>query len=129
MVVYFYSGHWWIFTPALTVSAGNRSRVEQIHRLLREVSEAGDLGTRFYSVVDRDSGHEERVAGSYHWDRYHIENYLLEPKYILIVLKDLDLASKGFKTSPAIMRKLKECANETLNGLLRHELGSELINH
>ncbi len=61
------------------ISAGNRTQVERLHHLLRKASEAGELGAKFFSVVDQDSRSVERAADSYEWDRYHIENYLLEP--------------------------------------------------
>jgi hypothetical protein len=112
------------FSDAVNVvSAGHRARVEQLHELLRKASAAGKLGAKFFSIVDRDSGLVERAAGSYQWDRYHIENYLLEPKYILAVLRDLNLIPKdGDLKEEDIRSHLVNCANETLASLVRHEL-------
>lgn len=104
------------------ISAGHRARVEQLHDLLRRASKSGSLAAQFFSVVDRDSGSIERAADSYQWDRYHIENYLLEPKYVLAVLKDLSKASKMLDTESKILKNLRECAEKTLEDLVRHEL-------
>lgn len=105
-----------------SISAGHRARVERLHDLLRTASESGSLGARFFSIVDRDSGPVERAADSYQWGRYHIENYLLEPKYIFAVLQDLNRTPKGLKSEADIRKKLNKCAKATLNGLVRHEL-------
>jgi predicted ATPase len=104
------------------ISAGNRARVERLHDLLRKASEAGSLAARFFSIVDQDSGPVERAADSYQWDRYHIENYLLEPEYILAVMRDLNLISEGLETESDIQEQLKQCAEATLDSLVRHEL-------
>jgi hypothetical protein len=107
-----------------TVSVGHRARVERVHELLRKVSESGRLGARFFSVVDRDSGPVERAADAYQWDRYHIENYLLEPEYILAVLRDLNFNQPPVVSAEQVRSRLLECAGETLSDLVRHELES-----
>jgi energy-coupling factor transporter ATP-binding protein EcfA2 len=107
------------------VSAGHRSRVEQLHELLRKASAAGKLGAKFFSIVDRDSGMVERAADSFQWDRYHIENYLLEPEYILAALRDLNLVPRHGMTVDDIRAILLTCARETLASLVRHELETD----
>lgn len=104
------------------ISAGHRARVEQVHDLLRKASESGSLGARFFSVVDRDSGPVERAADAFQWDRYHIESYLLEPEYILAVLKDLNASKHPVASVDQIRDQLMKCAGETLPDLVRHEL-------
>jgi predicted ATPase len=104
------------------ISVGSRTRVEKIHDLLRIANEKGGLGARFFSIVDQDSGAIERAAGAYQWDRYHIENYLLEPLHILAVLKDLNLTQSGLSSVDDVQNCLKKCAEGTLDSLIRYEL-------
>jgi len=104
------------------ISVGHRARVEQVHDLLRKASESGRLGARFFSVVDRDSGPVERAADAFQWDRYHIESYLLEPEYILAVLKDLNASEHPVASVDQVRDQLMKCAAETLSDLVRHEL-------
>jgi hypothetical protein len=56
----------------------------------------------------------------YSWDVYHIENYFLEPKFIGKVLASLNLGSS--LTDEAIWDELRQCAQDTLPQLIRHEL-------
>lgn len=107
-----------------TISAGDKGKVQQLHNLLKRASDSGSLGSRFYSIVDRDSGFVERGSDSFAWDRYHIENYLLKSKFLLLVLDDLNIQCEEIESTEAITRALKECAKETLDGLVRHELES-----
>ena len=68
------------------VSGGNRYRVETLHKTLERSVEAGNIPIKIYSVVDKDTGPEIGPTSDFRrhfsWDVYHIENYLLEPKFI-----------------------------------------------
>lgn len=108
-----------------TISAGDREKVQNLHALLKKASESRKIDSKYFSIVDRDSGPIERSADSYSWDRYHIENYLLESSYILEVLKDLNTKSEKLKTPNDVDKELVVCAQETLNDLVRHELESK----
>ena len=92
------------------ISVGSRTNVQEVHDLLRKASKSGGLATKFYSIVDMDSGNIERGANANGWDRYHIENYLLEPKYILMAIQDIDLSSDNLKTESAVLEELRYCA-------------------
>ena len=111
-----------LLAGANAISAGSRGRVQQLHDLLRKASDEGTLGARFYSIVDRDSGPVERAANAFTWDRYHIENYLLEPRFILAVLQDLDIRPPGLRSTAGVRTRLARCAQDTLSSLVRHEL-------
>jgi hypothetical protein len=54
------------------------------------------------------------------WNVYHIENYFLEPKYIARVLSSLNMDS--VLSEEAIWDELRQCAQDTLPQLIRHEL-------
>lgn len=106
------------------ISAGSKKRVKQLHSLLEETKESGVLKSDFYSIVDKDSSESLSSSHSYSWDRYHIENYLLESKFIFEVLEELNETSV-ITSAGEVHDKLKECAKSTLDKLVRHELESK----
>ncbi len=111
------------------ISAGSRTRVRRLHRLLDTAAEKGGLPARFYSIVDRDSGGSS-AAGTkrqFRWDKYHIENYLLEDEFILRVLRRLSRAEDSLDSMSAIAGSLKSAAEATLNSLVCHRL-REVLN-
>jgi len=105
------------------ISAQDKSRVRQLHALLRDAHEAGTLPFKVYSITDRDSDQATiAIPRELRWDVYHIENYLLESKYILRTLNDLHLRSGAFSSESDVENGLREAAEETMSDLIRHEL-------
>jgi predicted ATPase len=118
------------FASAVTlISSGNKRRVQTLHGLLDHLRKEGGLsGWSFYSITDSDAAFDgETSTKAYHWDRYHIENYLLEPDYILRVLQDLNVATV-LSTPEAVAQALRSSAEECLLDLVRHEL-EQFANH
>ncbi len=110
---------------ANTVSAGSKQRVRGLHEILSVALEKGQVPMKIFSIVDSDSDAESENPvpdQSFEWDVYHIENYLLEPKFILKIVKDLGVTS--FASEEEIYVALRECAKETMVGLIRHQLGA-----
>ena len=77
-----------------------------------------------YSIVDRDdSGKiDDEVKGRFTWDVYHIENYLLDPKVVLAVLKNTTLQDTGFKDVTEIEETFREIAKGQIDRLVEHSL-------
>lgn len=104
------------------ISGSNKSRVRGLHALLERLAQSEKLPPyRVYSIIDKDSGSEEQApsVNRYSWDVYHIENYLLEPKYIRMALSDLT----GLRTAmgdTVIASELASCASETISALVAH---------
>jgi hypothetical protein len=108
-----------------TVSAGNKQRVRGLHEVLAVALEKGEVPMKIFSIVDPDAEEANPVAGHrFSWDVYHIENYLLESRYIFKTIKDIGVTS--YSTEEEIYAALRECARETLAGLVRHRLASEV---
>jgi hypothetical protein len=87
------------------------------------------LGARFYAIRDRDSTkptEEEPATRLYSWDAYHIENYLLEPKFVCTALGELSRADGALADADAVEVALKACAAETVGGLVRHRIVTEV---
>lgn len=107
-----------------SISAGSRTNVSNLQSILKAASEEGIISKIFISIVDRDSGKvtDNLESLEYSWDVYHIENYLLNETYIHKTLNDLGLANENLNSEEKILFKLKECAKNTLNFHVRHEL-------
>lgn len=108
---------------ANTVSAGSKQRVRGVHEILKAALEKGEVPMKIFSIVDPDSETGNPVPDqSFEWDVYHIENYLLDPKFVLSVARDLGVTS--YSTEEDVYAALRECARETMTGLVRHKLAS-----
>ena len=82
------------------------------------------MPAKFYAITDSDG----EAAGSggpttrFAWNAYHIENYLLEPRFILKVLQDLNLAATPVDSIDGVTAALCVCAEETIPTLVGHSL-------
>ena len=117
------------------VSGGNRFRVEMLHRTLEQSVQAGNIPVKIYSVVDKDSGIEIDSSGEfsrhYSWDVYHIENYLLEARFIDEALKHVNIYHNDLSSTEEIDKCLTQIAEAHIGELISHkirgEIGSELV--
>ena len=117
------------------VSGGNRFRVETLHRTLEQSVQAGNIPITIYSVVDKDSGAEIDASGEfsrhYSWDVYHIENYLLEARFIDEALKHVNIYHNDLSSIEEIERCLTQIAEAQIGELISHkiraEIGTELV--
>ena len=112
------------------VSGGNRSRVETLHKTLERSVQAGKIPIKIYSVVDKDSGAEIDSSGElrrhYSWDVYHIENYLLDARFISEVLKNMDVHHNDVASVDGIERRLTQIAEAQMGQLISHKIRTEI---
>lgn len=105
------------------LSGTNKVRVKALLETLASGAEKG-IDTKFYAIVDRDTDEFDPSAKEkvdlFSWDVYHIENYLLEPQYVLKAMHSLGLG-KEF-TEDKVLDQLRECAREIRPELLRMKL-------
>ncbi len=108
------------------ISGGMKGKVIELHKMLSEVADKGMLPMKFFAIVDWDREDElmGETASIYKWDVYHIENYLLEEKYILYAIRDLALS--GDWDEKKVKKELKNCAKELLGELVHHKITKEL---
>ena len=100
------------------VSGGNKSTVRRMHELLE--TQSGGKRTTF-SIVDKDDDARVDVdekRGMYTWDVYHIENYLLEPRVILSVLKRISLDGTTFERDEDVGSALRAIAEEQVESMV-----------
>lgn len=112
-----------LLEQANLVSGTNKVRVRALHETLNSASQKGHLPFKFYAITDNDSDQKLPSAKSvnvFSWDVYHIENYFLEPTFIRRVLSALQIGSA--MTDEEIWDHLRQCAQQSLPQLIRHEM-------
>ena len=107
------------------VSATNKVRVRNLHTVLDQVAKEHGAFQSVYSITDWDGDIDKAVLeqNRLRWDRYHIENYLLEPRYVLQALKEQFLVDASV-TEGDVAGMLKEAAEHTQHALIRHAVES-----
>ena len=112
------------------VSGGNRFRVEMLHRTLDHSVEAGNIPIKIYSVVDKDTGSEITPTSEFRrhfsWDVYHIENYLLEPKFIDDSLGRLGVSHNDLSSLGKIDQRLRQIAENQIGKLVSHRIRADI---
>lgn len=112
------------------ISGSNKQRVRGLHQLLEKIAASGKLPTsKIFSIVDKDSDNSKKntINNQLFWDAYHIENYLLEPRYLRMAMGDLFGRDSSFSEAD-IQEELKSCASETVTSLVAHEVSSAANN-
>ena len=112
-----------LFTQSVNlVSGGSRSKVHAIQEVISRVGTQQSLFNDVKSIVDGDnidpSGLKEN---QFSWDRYNIENYLLNPTFIISALRDLILPAPDLSEID-ILIALKSAAASVLEKRVRHDV-------
>lgn len=104
------------------ISGSNKVRVRALLETLDRAQKKGDFPTKFFAITDRDleSALDKSILNQFNWDVYHIENYLLEPQYIIDVWEALGHGS-GL-TADKVMDDLRSAARDILPNIMRHSL-------
>lgn len=109
------------------VSGGGKRRVRDLYDIFSDTAAKAGLSEKFYAIVDRDSAIEAvpSEADVMEWDRYHIESYLLEPRFILSAIDAVSLQPKALETSD-VLDALKAAATALVHRLVLEKLQSEV---
>ena len=102
------------------VSVGSKNKVHKLHELLEKAT--GSVRSQFYSIVDRDTDEataSDHPATALQWNVYHIENYLLNPKFLKEAVDQLTLGHKN-PSIQEVKDSLVRCASESVNSLVVH---------
>lgn len=114
------------------LGAGERSKVERLLDLLQDPALQQEFGHRVFAIVDHDSfGTTELmpIQNYSRWDRYHIENYLIEERFIAkavahITLEDVSPSAVGADLESAASRLVDELAFEATRVQVNREVVS-----
>lgn len=110
------------------VSMGNKARVKRLQDALARAAADGRIDARFFCIVDRDFEPDTLSATTavFSWDRYHIENYLLQPEFIWEAHRALDLNGAQATSTDEVEVRLRRCASETIQDIVRIKLDEEV---
>jgi hypothetical protein len=111
------------------ISGGNKRRVRDLYEVLAVTAEQVGMAERFFAITDKDtSPFDEPPKGTHNltWDVYHIENYLLEPKYIRDAAAALT-ARDRFGSDDEVAHALKAAAEQLVPRLILERL-QKIIN-
>jgi predicted ATPase len=106
------------------ISAGSKSRVHALYDLLDKAREDGHLPATFFAVTDADDeiGVMQSSPRRLQWDSYHIENYLLQPRYIWLALQSIGIVTGVGESESSVEAALAQSAKSTVASLLQHRL-------
>ena len=109
------------------VPGGSKRRVRDLYEILNETKDRAGLSERFFAIVDRDREVDNpTLEGKVHqWDRYHIENYILESEHVQSASAAI-LSGRTALAEDEVEPALKECARELLNRLVLERLQEEV---
>ena len=116
------------------LEAGGKSQVLQRQVSLRDSARRAGQSRMIRSITDSDGDRvSDESNGQYQWPAYHIENYLLEPKYIALSIDSI-MANTPESTSPQYAQELllkskNEAATEIGQRRLIRKLKSRLNGH
>jgi predicted ATPase len=111
-------------SKANPISGTNRARVVGLRRLLEAATAAGEWRPKVFSITDRDSVQDPTAFPDRElsWDVYHIENYLLEPSFVLSALKEALREKCEFQTREEVDAALRGSAMAALEPLVTGQL-------
>ncbi len=104
------------------ISGSNKMRVKALHEILENAYNKGDLPTKFYAIIDKDTDPVDpsNAVNRFEWDVYHIENYLLEEQFIAEVLNSLN--TKKTYTATQVRDLLLGAAQKVVQHVLVHRM-------
>lgn len=107
-------------SKANPISGTNRARVVGLRRLLEASTAAGHWHPKVFSITDRDStpynsAIPERELS---WDVYHIENYLLEPAFVLEAMQEALREKCSLRAPHDVEVALRQAASEAVASLV-----------
>jgi predicted ATPase len=112
------------------VSGGHKQRVRDLYSVLSTAAFEAAIKNRFFAIVDKDSDLAMATApeaAEFSWDVYHIENYLLDPGSVRAATAAL-AGADVFDSDSEVVEKLRECAEELIDGLILQEVQAEVNN-
>jgi energy-coupling factor transporter ATP-binding protein EcfA2 len=108
------------------LSGGSKRRVRDLYAILSDAASKAAIAQDFFAIVDQDSGMDPPTdeASVYAWDRYHIESYLLEPKFVLAALGAIAPQST-LDSEQAVRSALRACAGVLVSRLVLERVQRE----
>jgi len=106
------------------ISGESKGRVQDLYAALSRTAKQVGLADRFFAITDRDFDITNQPQEGTHvlsWGSYHIENFLLSPKYMLVAIGRVAPESM-LKDEAAVIAALKAIAEANVDGLVLEKL-------
>lgn len=106
------------------LSGSNKTKVEALHDVLNRAYSRGDLPIQFFAITDGDSEANDPPRGvrRFSWDVYHIENYLLEPRYVAEAVNAIEPDRR--LEEEAALDLLRSSARTVVSKVIRHKMAA-----
>ena len=109
------------------LEAGGKAQVLQRQVSLRDSAQKSGQARTILSITDSDGDRvSDESKGQYQWPAYHIENYLLEPKYIGLAMDSITASPPGTTSKQYIQELLRTSKNEAAAEIGRRTLVRKL---
>lgn len=109
------------------VPGGAKQRVRDLYGILQTTAQRAQLGHRFFAITDRDRDFTSTAEATVlRWDRYHIENYLLEPAFIYQVTQAIAAPGSLPPSVADTKARLKEAAAGLVGRVVLQRLQAEV---
>ena len=107
------------------VSGHDKKHVHHLHDALVKAKASGLIAQDVYSLVDQDDDAASSPlanSGRFVWDRYHIENFLLEARFVREALVELCADKAPFTSDDEVEDALRQCAEESTAKIVSHRV-------
>ena len=115
------------------VAAEGRTDVEKTQELLRRIEATRKPSREVYAICDRDdpkglarTRKQNQQGRVLTWDRYHIENYLLEPAILAAACENIARESNKALEAEGIEKALKQIAEEHAERFARTSVEAQI---
>ena len=109
------------------LEAGGKGQVLQRQASLRDSAQKSGQTRTILSITDSDGdGVSDESKGRYQWPAYHIENYLLEPKYIGLAIDSIMANTPGTTSLQYVQELVRDSKNEAASEIGRRTLVRKL---
>ena len=109
------------------LEAGGKAQVQQRQTSLRDSAKMSGQTKTVLSITDSDGDRNRNESkGQYQWPAYHIENYLLEPKYIGLAIDSIMANSPGTTSLQYVQQLVRDSKNQAASEIGRRTLVRKL---
>ena len=109
------------------LEAGGKGQVLQRQASLRDSAKKAGQTKTILSITDSDGDRvSDESKGQYQWPAYHIENYLLAPKYIGLAIDSITAKSPGTTSLHYVQELVLDSKNQAASEIGRRTLVRKL---
>lgn len=109
------------------LEAGGKDQVLQRLASLRDSAQRSGQTKTILCITDSDSDKSgDESKGHYQWSAYHIENYLLEPKYIGLAIDSITAKPPGTTSLHYVRQLVRKCKDEAASEIGRRTVVRKL---